>query len=255
MLNPWISISAILGLLGLSLLGFRTAQRRGLLSDEASRKGVHVVMGTVAATFPVWFDATWPVFVLGAAAAGLLGLLRTAPLRQIGRVLHGVNRASVGDLCFPASVVTVFVLSDGSPLTFVVPMLILAIADPMAAFAGQTFGRRRFSTRDGVKSVEGVLAFWGAAFAVAYVPLLLVFSSPADALLIAVLVASAGAVAEAISWRGLDNLFVPLSTSGALAALLPLPTSSLLLLAIGTAGAGLLVLDVVTRFRVPPVRA
>ncbi len=82
-------------------------------------------------------------------------------------------------------------------------ILVLALADPAAAFAGRHWGKRRL----GAGTVEGSLAFVGVAFLV-----LLPFTPWPVALAGAL----AGALVEVLPWDVDDNLVVPPVVAGVL---------------------------------------
>jgi len=84
----------------------------------------------------------------------------------------------------------------------------LAIADPLSAIVGITWGRRRIVPD---KSVEGSLAFLVAAFVVALVVLTNATSAaPAARIGASILIAMAGAIFEMLPLRIDDNLTIPL---------------------------------------------
>jgi phytol kinase len=81
----------------------------------------------------------------------------------------------------------------------------------MGALVGKRWGRRKFKTLEGQKSVEGSLAVGAVGFLCSAGPLLLAGHDPLAALLIGALMGLFGLILEAISWRGLDNMFLPLA--------------------------------------------
>jgi len=213
MLPPWVGIPTILAALAGLLAGLRRYRARAEVDPEWTRKGAHVVMGGVTLTFPWVFEAVWPVVVLAALALALMvGLRVSGTLHEtLGQALHGVDRASYGELCFPVAVGGLFVLSAGEPLLFCVPILLLGLADPAAAAVGLRHGTVLYTTDDGVKSGEGSAGFFLVAFFCVHVPLLLgTDTGRVETLLIATILGLLVTALEAISWRGLDNLFVPL---------------------------------------------
>ena len=175
MLSPWIGILTILGALGLLLAGLRRYRRKTEMDPEWTRKIAHVAMGGVTLTFPWVFDAVWPVAVLSSLAFGLMVLIRVyTPLRaSMGEALYGVDRASYGELCFPVAIGFLFVLSEGDPFFFCVPIMLLGLADPAAAVIGLRHGQVLYPTDDGIKSGEGSAGFFLVAFFCTHVPLLL----------------------------------------------------------------------------------
>ncbi|HEY9639942.1 MAG TPA: hypothetical protein V6C57_05630 [Coleofasciculaceae cyanobacterium] len=214
-MNSWLAIGLVMAILGGLLLGLRLYQRRSSPHPEVVRKLLHIPMGLITLSFPWLFTSPVPVIVLASLAVGGLLLLRCHPrLRQeFGSVLGGVGRRSLGEIYFPIAVATVFSLSQGNPLLFGIPILILTLADAIAAIIGVRYGQVHYSTSEGEKSAEGSLAFFMAAFFSVHVPLLLLSSTGrTETLLIALILGLLVMLLEAIAWRGLDNLFIPLGS-------------------------------------------
>lgn len=221
---PLAGVLLVMGALGAALAVFRWRQVKGTLSDEGARKGVHVTMGALTLAFPWVFTEAWPVLLLAGLALLAMAALRVGPLRRsVGDVLHGVQRESVGDLAFPIAVAILFVLTGDRPVFYAIPLLLLALADPAAALVGSSYGRVSYRTVDGRKSREGSVAFVAVAFLCVHVPLLLWGGvGRLESLLIAGVVTVLVTKLEAISWRGLDNLFVPVGGYAVLVNLVPL---------------------------------
>ncbi len=222
-LPPWLGIAAVLGVLGLAMVALRRAQVRRKLSAEATRKGLHVTMSAVSLALPWLFDAAWPVVVLAVLATGAMLAVRFVPALRadVGGVLHEVGRQSLGDVCFPLAVLALYLLAADSPVLYAIPILMLGLADPAAALTGVRHGLAPYTTVDGKKSREGSVAFAFVAFLCVHVPLLLFtpIGRP-ESLWVAAIVAILATIVEAISWRGLDNLFLPIGTYAVLLRLL-----------------------------------
>jgi phytol kinase len=212
-MNPWLGIAGVLAILGLINAVGGLARRRGWLQPEDARKLVHVALGIVIAAFPWIFSELWPVVTLaGLAVAALLPLRLMPALRaRHGAALHDVQRDSLGELYFPVAAAVIWCLAPGDPLRFSIPMLVLASADAAAAVVGVRYGRTELTGRSGRKSWEGAVAFGVTAYLAVHAPLLL-FSDlgRAECLLIAATFGMLMTGVEAVSWRGLDNLFIPL---------------------------------------------
>ncbi len=247
-MNPWLGIFSVLVVLGALMGVLRHFQ--GRLPAELSRKGVHVGMGLVCLAFPWIFREAWPVIVLAVLAITGLAAARFAPcLRsQIGGVLGGVERQSLGEFYFPAAVATVFVLAAGDALLYLIPVLTLTVADTVGALIGARYGFKQYRTGEGLKSAEGSVAFFTAAFLGVHIPLLL-FSETgrAECLLIGLTAGFVIMLLEAISWRGQDNLIIPIGMYFLLRFYLPLGTPALLTRLVLVAG--LVVLMVLWRKR------
>jgi phytol kinase len=211
--SPWLGILLVVTVLGVVLAALKCLIPRLGLAPETSRKMVHILMGLLTLSFPWLFDAAWPVLLLALLAVTALTATRVfAPLRQsFGGVLHGVERQSLGEIYFPLAVALLFLLADGNPLLYTIPLLTLTLADAVAALVGVHYGQLRFATSEGTKSVEGSFAFFTLAFLSAHVPLLLLSDTGrAESLLIALVLGLLVMLFEAISVGGLDNLFIPL---------------------------------------------
>lgn len=212
-MNPLAAIAAVLAALGGLIAGVWWLQRRGSVAPETARKLVHSGMGVACLPFPWMFSENWPVWTLAGLAIAALVILRSARrLRAgIGGVLHKVDRASWGEIYFPIAVATVFTLANGVALLYVIPVALLAFADAAGALVGKRLGKHRFDTLEGTKSVEGSLAVGIVAAACVIVPLLLSGRDLQAALLIGGVMGLFALLLEAIAWRGLDNVFLPLA--------------------------------------------
>lgn len=211
MLGVLIAALLMIALLGLS----RWWQVRANLEPETARKVMHIGTGVIALSFPWLLRENWAVLtVCGLAISVLLGLRHIKLLKKnVGDVLHSVERSSGGDLYFLLAVAALFVLSHGNWILYFVPLLVLTFADGFAALAGVNYGKWRYIAADGQKTVEGSLAFAVVAFLCTLLPLqLFTATGQPEALVIALLVALLVMLLEAIAWEGLDNLFVPLGT-------------------------------------------
>lgn len=182
------------------------------LSAEVTRKAVHILMGICCISFPWIFENAWPVILLCTLSLTALAWLRIQS-GELKTVLHGVSRLSYGELCFPLAVAILFILMENPIIDYAVPVLVLSLADAVGALIGVRYGRSPFTTDEGFKSLEGSLAFLITAFFSTHVPLLLFTNiGREESLLIGLLVGLLVMLLEAIAWRGLDNLFIPIGT-------------------------------------------
>ncbi len=213
MVNPWLGMGLVGMVFAGLMVGLREYRRSRATDPELIRKLLHVGMGLVTLTLPWLFVATWPVLLLATAFTCFLIALRFSPAlrRLLGGVIDGVARDSLGEICFPVAVGVAFLLSAGDPILFSIPMLLLALADAAAALVGARYGTLRYATADGHKSLEGSLAFLVVAFLCTHITLLLFTDTGVpESLVIALALALLAMLLEAVAWRGLDNLFVPL---------------------------------------------
>ncbi|MFD0980451.1 hypothetical protein [Tropicimonas aquimaris] len=234
-----VAVAAILGLLGFMTLVRRRAEAAGW-SAEVQRKLVHVATGLFAICLPFLFAENWPVYMLLGFTVLVMAAMRAPILRGSGAsaALHSVDRQSYGDFLLAAAVALVLLLSQRDPLLYVLPLAVLTLGDAAAALAGSTYGRRHFTVEDGVKSVEGSAILFMVTVILSMVCLLLLSEIPRqNVVILGFLIATLGTLVEADSWRGFDNLFLPLAVLIILREHGASPTSELLALAIVFAGA------------------
>ncbi len=236
--DTWISAGKILGsvvLLAVVLWAVSRLSKVAKLDPEVGRKLVHISLGLYCLTFPWIFSAAWEVAVTCGLAIGLFMLARGTMRASLGGSLHSVERTSYGELLFALSVALLFWLKGGhyilerndvppiGPVLYILPILILTLCDAASALVGSRYGRRMFRIEEGKKSVEGVIVFAVTAWLVALISFLLLTDiGRGEVVLLAFITAVFGALLEAASWRGLDNLFIPLGLYFLLANLLHL---------------------------------
>lgn len=214
-LNPLLGMAIELGALSLLMVALHYVQRVRNVAPETSRKLFHLGGGLTTLALPWMFADVWPVLVMTAITVpALLTLKHVRRLRDgLGDVLYGVTRPSLGEVYFPLSACLLFVLAHDTPLLYTVPLLLLTLADPAAAIIGSRYGSLRYVTRDGHKSLEGSLAFFTVAFLGTSGALLLDGPAAANMAIpgVALTLALLLTLVEAISWRGLDNLLIPVT--------------------------------------------
>lgn len=188
------------------------------LAAETQRKLVHVGVGIHAMLLPFVLDR--PAFMTFAALAlAALLILRSPWARKgAGASVHSVERRSWGDLLFLVAVTVLFVRAPGDPALYLLPLAVLTLSDAAAAVIGTEYGRRRFGDGDRIKSIEGTVVFFVVTWIVAMTILVTATEVPRiNTVLLATVVAAFAAQVEAESWKGLDNLFVPVGIHALLA--------------------------------------
>jgi phytol kinase len=229
--NPWIAIAlamaAFLTLFGALKLYTRFASPH----PEAARKLLHAGSGLLTLSFPFVFNERWPVLLLTGATAILIAMIKFSPWwhRRLGSVVDGAPRTTLGEIYFPIAVAIVFWLSFGqTPLLFVIPVLVLTLADATGAVIGLRYGLSHYVGAS--KTFEGSAAFVVVAFFCIHVPLLLWSDiGRVETLLISATLALVVMLLEGSAWRGLDNLFIPIGGFFLLRAYLPLDVPALLI--------------------------
>jgi len=202
---PPVLLFLVMGML--SRIGSRHAVAR-----ELKRKALHISVGLTALSFPLFLNEAWMIVAaLGLVVAWFLAVRQVQVLRRrFGSVLHDVSRESLGEIYFALSIGGLLLLTQNEPIFFVIPILVLALADAAAAIVGKLLPYGPLQGLAKGKTAAGCAAFFVVAFAVSYCSLIAVAELQADhAFMVATGVALATCVMEAVSRRGMDNLFVP----------------------------------------------
>ena len=182
-------------------------RRMGRLPTEHTRKLTHLGSGAIVLAFPWLLSSPWSVAVLAVLFAGVLTLGKATGLLSH---VHAVKRRTGGAFYYPLAVFGTFWLAAGDPLLYCLPIGIMALADAGAAVAGQRPGVTRYPVLDGARSLEGSLTFFGLAAGVVAAGLALAGAPGWPAMLLVTrVVAVLTTAVEAISVRGVDNLFIP----------------------------------------------
>lgn len=218
------------------------------LKTEYTRKFVHVGTGFITLLFPLLLTHhLWVLFLCSSFAILLLLSLKFNFLPSINKI----ERKSVGSLAYPLAVYISFLAFNFSTdfiqnqnsnteisthsnlIYFYLPMLILAISDPMAALLGRNLSKRQFSffsnnkvlrlflksnpthnyqIKTPCKTIIGSVAFFGSAFLIGVI---LFFSlnefSFFVGISLAFFVAFCATFSEAFSKKGWDNLTIPVT--------------------------------------------
>lgn len=219
--NDVVGAAILGGAFSILLITAEVWARVGRPNPEWTRKLVHLGGGLVCLGFPWFVRSPWVVLCLSVVLAAVFALgARTGRLVS----LHGVERRSRGAEYYPLAVTLVFAMSLGKPWLYVASILVLAVADAAAALVGMSYGKIRYEVDGSSKSLEGSLAFLMIAVWVIHIPLLLMTDlSRETCLLVALLVGLLVTGFEAISLRGVDNLFIPIGVCAILARITTKP--------------------------------
>jgi dolichol kinase/L-amino acid N-acyltransferase YncA len=244
-MNPMLGSAIVLGALCALMLGVRALLQGGCVGPEVSRKLVHLGMGAICLALPWLFTQAWLVWLLGGLIAAGLGAVRVVPglNDQFGGVLGGVGRDSWGDLYFPVALATVYALTKGEPRFFCVPVAVMAFADSAGALVGHRWGRIRYEAVGTSKSVEGSAAVLLVSWVCVTGGLAVFTDLPWQSLWLEGLALGLFAMlVEAASWRGLDNLLLPLGVLAYLKVMAPLGPADLAWRAAGLGALALVLL-------------
>lgn len=179
--------------------------RLKILESEHSRKLVHILVGTFAATWAFYLDIS-QILLLSAA---MFLVVLVSRLLGIFSAIHSVKRKTWGELFFPLGIALCALLAD-SPWVFMAAILHVSIADGLAAIIGRRYIRSHgYKVLGQQKTWVGSLAFFNTSLLIVIAVVLLVPELqflPVVMLLVPVLATAA----ENLGLYGSDDLLVPL---------------------------------------------
>jgi dolichol kinase len=212
-----IIVLSFIYLTGISLLlvANELFYRRLNPPGEITRKLAHFTSLLATVPFPYIFPSHWYVLVLAVLFAAVLFITRRGKLLKS---IHDIDRRSMGSYLLPISVYVTFLGADlvDNKIMYILPILILAVCDPLAAILGINIKNHNHNIRlCGMqlnKTWLGTGAFLSSSFIISLIALFY-FRGVFDlkTFWLALLVAVVTMLAELISWRGSDNLSIPLS--------------------------------------------
>lgn len=180
---------------------------------EYTRKLVHLGSGLISLLFPLYLNTPLEVLVLCGSFTGIL--LMSLRLKLLPSI-NAVERKTRGSVLFPLVVVGCYMAFWWSQnyLFFFLPMMILAVSDPLAALVGKRLKIGAFSIGGNHKTIVGTITFLISAFALCFFSFYLFSDCPTCPIHLALClnIAVSTALAECISNNGYDNLSIPLTT-------------------------------------------
>lgn len=190
---------------------------------EMTRKLVHVGTGLICLFFPILLKNHWSVlFLCGLFAVILLLSLKFNLLKSI----NAVDRKSVGSIAYPVAVYLCFLTQpylDERYIFYYLPLVTLAICDPMAALSGKKWPLGPYKIFGAQKTLMGSAVFFSCAMIVTFLTWRSIHNPNLDfqEFIVITTVAFTATLAEAFSKDGYDNLTIPISTLVCLYILVP----------------------------------
>jgi phytol kinase len=193
------TIVGVFILLVLSEVWWRTRP----IHDEVARKFVHITVGSLVAFFP-YFLTHQEIMLLSGSFLVVVALSRKF---NIFSAIHSVQRPTWGEFWFALVVGLLAIVPDHHHI-YTVALLVMSLADGMAAVVGIRFGRStRYKVFKSEKSLVGTLTFFIVCCLI-LVGYTLVSPTPSIVAWIIPL-SLAGTLIENVAPDGLDNLLVP----------------------------------------------
>lgn len=179
--------------------------------SEVTRKYVHLITGLLTLVFPLVIDNHWLILAL---CGSFWIILMASKKFNFLKSINQVHRSTSGATLFPIVVYSCFLLFQhfDQLLFYYVPILILAICDPVAALVGKRWPWGKYRTFGYRKTMSGSLGFLGTAVLISAGLLLGFTALPiGTVLLISTCLGLATTLAEALTHRGFDNLTIPMT--------------------------------------------
>jgi len=188
------------------------------VKTEYTRKFVHIGTGLLTMFFPILLSSHWEVLFL--CASFMFILILSFKFKFLPSV-NAIKRKSFGSICYPIAVYFSYLafsivkargVSTLAPLLFYyLPILIMALCDPIAALVGKKYPIRKYKVGSGTKSIGGSSSFLIAAVVLT---LSLMFSFQSEfsfwlLVITALLTSISTMIVEAISPNGFDNFTIP----------------------------------------------
>ena len=176
---------------------------------EVTRKIVHIFTGIFTLLFPPMIQNHW--LVLALCGSFLIILLASWPLKLLPSI-NAVERKTKGSILYPIIVYGCYLIyqSYDNLAVYYIPILILAVCDPIAALVGKNMPWKPYTTFGHKKTLSGSFGFLAAALILSVMLLVsmeqLSFSA---AIIIGGCIAIGTTIAEALSHGGYDNLTIP----------------------------------------------
>jgi dolichol kinase len=214
------NITNTIYLAGVFLVLFASAEilyHKFNVKAEITRKIVHVSTGLLTMLFPPLIENHWLVLLL--CSSFFIILMLSIALKLLPSI-NAVDRKTRGSILYPVIVYGCFLLYGhyGQLMIYYIPILILAISDPIAALVGKNWPKWKYKTFGQTKTLSGSAGFLISSLIICLSLFMGLESIPFNkAIAISFGVAIVTTIAEAVSHRGYDNLTIPV---GALCVLI-----------------------------------
>ena len=180
---------------------------------EYTRKSTHVLTGLLTLLFPIYLETHWAVMLLCASFAVLL---LTSLKYNFLKSINAVDRVTWGSILYPAIVYISFIIyiNFHSLIFFYLPILIMAVSDPIAALFGKKYPYGKYQIFNDQKTIIGSLAFFISAIIISLFLLNNLTSIHLlPMILLSIIVSLSATIAEALSSKGFDNFTIPISVA------------------------------------------
>jgi len=195
------------------LIGASTVlSKKGLLSNEGSRKFIHIGVSNWWIIAMYYFDSRLWASIVPITFIVLNYI--SYKFNLVKAMERDGGKKDLGTVYFPISLLVLVLISFSNysePYVGALGILVMGYGDGFAAILGKKFGKRKFLIFGNEKSIAGSVSMFVFSFIASFI--VLYFYSPENLLLKSMVIASFSTVVEGISPAGLDNLTVPILAS------------------------------------------
>jgi Dolichol kinase len=181
------------------------------LQVEHTRKIAHSLSTLLCLSVPFCFTSHWYalLFIIGSFSALYIG-----HRKQLLNSIHAVDRKTFGAYLLPVSIGIVYYISLllQNNLFFILPVIVLAISDPLACYFGKRYKSKVLKSG---KTIAGTSAFFLSTLIICSL-ILCHQSTETKTIGIALVISVITSGMELISPNGSDNLTIPLSVVASL---------------------------------------
>ena len=199
----FISIIILISLSELSL-------RKKIWSTHANRIIIHITVGIAVSLTPHIFTTSLQPALL-ALIFFLINLISYK--NKMLNSFHSIGRVSYGTIFFPLSFLLIAIPFWDYPIHITISLMLLAIADPIAAIVGENINRPvSYTILTDKKTVQGSAAMFICSMIIIFILSNYFFHdwNLDFQIVAAICIGLAVTMAEAISYKGSDNLTIPI---------------------------------------------
>lgn len=209
----WLGLLVSFTYIALVIVSAKMFEKRG---KEISRKFIHIMLGNWWIIAMFFFDNVWFASI-GPAVFVIVNYLSYK--KNIIKVMERDEQDGFGTVYYALSLLILSIVSFGilkNPAIGLIPTLVLAYGDGLAAIVGKKIKSKRYKLGDTKKSFAGSLTMFLISFVLIGGYLFFMYNdmffTTTHWSLVTAMMAFCITAIEGVSGKGIDNISVPIST-------------------------------------------
>ena len=209
----WLGLIVSFAYIGLVIASAKIFEKWG---KELSRKYIHIMLGNWWIIAMLFFNNVW-FAIIGPAVFVIVNYISYK--KDLIKVMERDNQDGFGTVYYALSLLILSIVSFGilkNPAIGLVPTLVMAYGDGLAAIIGKKTKSKKYKLSDTKKSFAGSLTMFIISLILIGGYLLFtyndVFWASTHWPLVTIMMAFCVTAIEAVSGKGIDNISVPIST-------------------------------------------